>query len=131
MTPAELAALLREAAEKIREYAVFEDNKGWGHVCDQCHENHRDPDQIQHADGCIVTRLRKAADDYEREIQGVSDLICYGQGKALLADRLLIALADAIRRPMGVVPDSAMGFVTDADLDAAEKRRPAEGVEKR
>lgn len=37
---------------------------------------------------------------------------------------LKIALADAIRRPMGVVPKSAEGLVSDADLDAAEKRRP-------
>jgi hypothetical protein len=123
MTPAELAALLRESAKEHHEQST--DRYGHCFFCD------RYCPIVQHERGCIVTRLRKAADDYEREIQGVSDLICYGQGKALLADRLLIALADAIRRPMGVVPDSAMGFVTDADLDAAEKRRPAEGVEKR
>jgi hypothetical protein len=33
------------------------------------------------------------------------------------------ALADAIRRPMGVIPESAEGLITQADLDAAEKRR--------
>ena len=38
-------------------------------------------------------------------------------------ERQRIALADAIRRPMGVVPASAEGLITDADLDAAEKRR--------
>jgi hypothetical protein len=38
--------------------------------------------------------------------------------------RLRIALADAIRRPMGVVPASAEGFVSTAELDAAETRRP-------
>lgn len=37
--------------------------------------------------------------------------------------RLRIALADAIRRPLGVIPDSAVGLVSDADLDAAEARR--------
>jgi len=33
------------------------------------------------------------------------------------------ALADAIRRPMGVIPESAEGFVTQEDLEAAEGRR--------
>jgi len=33
------------------------------------------------------------------------------------------ALADAIRRPMGVIPQSAEGLVTQDDLDAAEGRR--------
>ena len=37
--------------------------------------------------------------------------------------RLRIALADAIRRPMGIVPNSAYGLVTQDDLDAAEERR--------
>ena len=39
-------------------------------------------------------------------------------------DRAVAALADAIRRPMGVVPATAEGLVTQSDLDAAEKRRP-------
>ncbi len=34
-----------------------------------------------------------------------------------------LALADAIRRPMGVIPESAAGLVTQDDLDAAEQRR--------
>ena len=38
-------------------------------------------------------------------------------------DRLRSALADAIRRPMGVIPESAAGLVTQGDLDAAEGRR--------
>ena len=33
------------------------------------------------------------------------------------------ALADAIRRPMGVVPDSANGLITPQELEEAEKRR--------
>jgi len=37
--------------------------------------------------------------------------------------RLRIALADAIRRPMGVIPDSAEGLLRDGDLDRAEVRR--------
>lgn len=40
-----------------------------------------------------------------------------------LIARLKIALADAIRRPMGVVPDSAEGLIKVSDLDAAEARR--------
>lgn len=39
-------------------------------------------------------------------------------------ERYRIALADAIRRPMGVVPDSAQGLVSQEDVDAAEARRP-------
>lgn len=35
----------------------------------------------------------------------------------------LVALADAIRRPMGVIPDSAVGYLTDEMLSAAESRR--------
>jgi hypothetical protein len=34
-----------------------------------------------------------------------------------------IALADAIRRPMGVVPDSAQGLVSQDEVQAAEERR--------
>lgn len=40
-----------------------------------------------------------------------------------LVQRLRIALADSIRRPMGVVPDSAEGLITQEELDEAEKRR--------
>ena len=36
---------------------------------------------------------------------------------------LRTALADAIRRPMGVVPASAEGLISILDLDAAEERR--------
>ena len=39
-------------------------------------------------------------------------------------DRLTLALADAIRRPMGVVPESAKEFINGEMLDAAEQRRP-------
>ena len=38
-------------------------------------------------------------------------------------DRMLIAIHDAIRRPMGVIPASADEFVSDAELAAAEARR--------
>ena len=37
---------------------------------------------------------------------------------------LLDALHDAIRRPMGIIPDSAAPFVTKKELEAAETRRP-------
>lgn len=39
-------------------------------------------------------------------------------------DALKVALADACRRPMGVVPDSAEGLISQDDLEAAEERRP-------
>lgn len=40
-----------------------------------------------------------------------------------LLQKYKLALADAIRRPMGVVPDSAVGLITNEDLDTAEQRR--------
>jgi len=42
-----------------------------------------------------------------------------------LLQKYKLALADAIRRPMGVVPDSAVGLLNNADLEAAEQRRVA------
>lgn len=36
---------------------------------------------------------------------------------------LRIALADAIRRPMGVIPASAEGHITNEELDRAEEHR--------
>lgn len=42
---------------------------------------------------------------------------------------LRIALADAIRRPIGVVPESAQGLLTAAELDEAEARRPRDGID--
>ena len=39
------------------------------------------------------------------------------------AERLKTSLADAIRRPMGVIPDSAAGLLSHEELDEAEKRR--------
>jgi len=38
-------------------------------------------------------------------------------------ERLKVALADSIRRPMGVIPASAEGLITYADVAAAEERR--------
>lgn len=38
-------------------------------------------------------------------------------------ERLRVALSDAIRRPMGVIPESAEGLITERDLDASERRR--------
>jgi len=43
-------------------------------------------------------------------------------------ERYKIALADATRRPMGVLPASAVGLLTAAELDAAEARRPKHAV---
>lgn len=48
-----------------------------------------------------------------------------GLGKVVAEHRRLrIALADAICRPQGVMPDSAIGLVTDAEFVDAMKRRP-------
>lgn len=38
-------------------------------------------------------------------------------------DEILTALHDAIRRPLGIVPESAIPFVSGEELDAAESRR--------
>lgn len=37
--------------------------------------------------------------------------------------RLKVALADAVRRPMGVIPRSAIGVIETSDLHSAERRR--------
>jgi hypothetical protein len=37
--------------------------------------------------------------------------------------KLKIALADAVRSPMGVIPTSAEGLISFEDLEEAEKRR--------
>ena len=38
--------------------------------------------------------------------------------------RLRTALHDAIRRPMGIIPKSAEGLTTPAELETAERLRP-------
>lgn len=43
---------------------------------------------------------------------------------AELVARYRVALADAIRRPLGVTPESAEGLITNAELMQAEERRP-------
>lgn len=47
------------------------------------------------------------------------------RGQQLMAKikDLETALADAIRRPMGIVPASAEGLITQAEIDAAEACR--------
>lgn len=50
----------------------------------------------------------------------------HNPSRAILEERvkkLKIALADAIRAPMGVIPVSAEGLLTQEELDAAEARR--------
>lgn len=46
------------------------------------------------------------------------------------AAKLKIALADAIRRPMGVIPESATGLVTDQEIQDAEARRAGVSIER-
>lgn len=43
---------------------------------------------------------------------------------ARMIEKLRTIVADAVRRPLGVVPDSA-GWLTDAELKQAELRRTA------
>ena len=43
---------------------------------------------------------------------------------AVMIESLRIAVADAVRRPMGVVPDSA-GWLTADEMEEAERRRMA------
>lgn len=58
-------------------------------------------------------------------IEEAIDNICKRFDSALAAEtgKYKIALADAIRSPMGVCPDSARGLITDKDLREAEARR--------
>lgn len=42
----------------------------------------------------------------------------------VLIKKLKIALADAVRRPMGIIPDSAQGLLLPDEVEEAEKRRP-------
>lgn len=42
---------------------------------------------------------------------------------AALRKQMKTAIADAIRAPMGVLPESCVGLVSNAEFDAAEQRR--------
>lgn len=46
-----------------------------------------------------------------------------------MVKQLQIALADAIRRPLGVVPASADGLITQEEIDSAEKRRESHAAQ--
>ena len=79
----------------------------------------------------LTARVAELIHDLERLKESETDAINRAEASAarvkqLEAENALlrIALADAIRRPMGVVPASAEGFVSTAELDAAETRRP-------
>lgn len=78
------------------------------------------------AKGCDQASAATRADDWERRQRksGVADLIGeVGRLRQEIED-MRAALADAIRRPMGVIPASAARFVTAEDLTEAEERRP-------
>jgi hypothetical protein len=49
------------------------------------------------------------------------------EAEAISEHQWRIALADAIRRPLGVIPDSAIGLVNATDLAKAEWRRMNKG----
>jgi hypothetical protein len=40
-----------------------------------------------------------------------------------IINKYRIALADAIKRPLGIIPHSAQGLISDLDLQLAETRR--------
>jgi len=77
----------------------------------------------------IIDRLRACetrplvADSPDATVGGWVQLWLTLQDARVEIGRLRLALADAIRRPMGVIPESAAGLVTQGDLDAAEQRR--------
>jgi hypothetical protein len=77
----------------------------------------------------IIDRLRACetrpliADSPDATVGGWVQLWLTLQDARVEIGRLRVALADAIRRPMGVIPESAEGLVTQGDLDAAEERR--------
>ena len=78
----------------------------------------------------LAEARRKDAEAFE-SLRNANTIVRDRAKKAeALVERYKVALADAIRRPMGVTPDSAVGLVTTAELDAAEERRPrvAEGA---
>lgn len=56
--------------------------------------------------------------------EGGSVRVVTDEEREVEVERLRVALADAIRRPMGVIPESADGLVTQKELDEAEIRRP-------
>jgi hypothetical protein len=75
-----------------------------------------------HRDGQIEVGTLMPADEAARKFLDKLHEMVGIRNQSIEAFR--IALADAIRRPMGVIPASAEGLITAADLDAAEERRP-------
>jgi len=70
--------------------------------------------------------IPEAAAYLDHRLTGPEALIAATVMAAFAADRIAefkIALADTIRCPMGVVPNSAEGLLTQAEIAAAEDRR--------
>ncbi len=94
----------------------------WPHKCPNCSKDAA-------ADFCSVkckiqnleNTIAKIHKDYGCEIRDPYGTIWDH------AASLKLALADAIRRPMGVVPVTAEGLVSAEDLIEAEKRRVQAG----
>lgn len=72
-----------------------------------CKKHKRSPVQIYHQ--CIGCELEA----YDREVGKLNEKV----------DALRVALHDAIRRPMGVIPTSAEPFYDHEDAIKAEERR--------
>ena len=73
----------------------------------------------------LEPQFRRRMNEVFSPTEGDTETALLARLEALEAEnaRLLTVIADAIRRPMGVVPNSADGLLTQADLERAEQRR--------
>lgn len=70
------------------------------------------------------TMIRLLNEESDRHVAFGNDFTELLLGAANMIEKYKTALADSIRRPMGVIPDSAYGLVDQFDLIRAEDRRP-------
>jgi hypothetical protein len=93
---------------------------------------HDDFDWPKHLDNVVAALSGEKFDIFMTLLTCLQETVCHyrqfnsdehetSQRKIKL---LKTALADAVRRPMGVVPDSAHGLIDCDELVAAEERRP-------
>jgi len=68
----------------------------------------------------VLDQLRKCTAEPAFSVTVASTLLTRAADEIV---GLRTALADAIRRPMGVIPDSAEGLLSEGDLDMAEAKR--------
>lgn len=84
--------------------------------------------RVYDSDGDLVSETAHAWGDVCEAVDGDA-FVALDHHETVVAERdaLRIALADAILRPMGVIPASAVGLIATAELEAAEQRRPRDG----